>query len=66
MDITGRDKIFDLALALEEAALNDEYFTSRKLFPNIDYWTAVIFNTLRFPKGKQWNIIYFSKSLNIL
>jgi citrate synthase len=54
--LTGKDTMADLAIALEEAALADEYFSSRKLYPNVDYWTAIIFNSLKFPPG---NLFFF-------
>ncbi|KAJ3217545.1 hypothetical protein HK099_005435 [Clydaea vesicula] len=49
-EIFGKDDICELAIELEEAALNDEYVTSRKLYPNVDYWTAVILHCCKFPK----------------
>ncbi|KAL2915216.1 hypothetical protein HK105_205323 [Polyrhizophydium stewartii] len=48
-ELMGKDSIGDLALALEAKALADPYFTERKLNPNIDYWTGLLFYTLRFP-----------------
>jgi citrate synthase len=35
---TGRDPLLDTAMALHDAALKDEYFVSRKLAPNVDFW----------------------------
>ena len=35
---TGRDALLDTAMALHEAAMKDEYFTKRKLAPNVDFW----------------------------
>ncbi len=38
-EVTGMNPLLDIALKLEEAALNDEYFIARKLYPNVDfYW----------------------------
>jgi citrate synthase len=37
-----KDPLFEIALKLEEYALNDEYFTSRHLYPNIDYYTGFL------------------------
>ncbi|KAJ3102649.1 hypothetical protein HDU96_009557 [Phlyctochytrium bullatum] len=48
-ELMGKGDLGELALALEEAALNDEWFTKRGLYPNIDYWTAIVFHTLGFP-----------------
>ncbi|KAI8614576.1 citrate synthase-like protein [Chytriomyces sp. MP71] len=48
-ELVGKGEFGDLAVALEEAARSDEYFQSRGLFTNIDYWTAVVFHVLGFP-----------------
>ncbi len=43
------DELFALALKLEAAALADSYFTERKLYPNVDFYTGVIYRTMGFP-----------------
>jgi len=43
------DPLLDLAKQLEEVALNDDYFVSRKLYPNVDFYTGVIYKALGFP-----------------
>lgn len=43
------DELFALALELEAAALADSYFTERKLYPNVDFYTGVIYRTMGFP-----------------
>ena len=43
------DPLFEIALKLEEAALNDEYFVSRKLYPNVDFYTGLIYRAIGFP-----------------
>jgi citrate synthase len=43
------DELFKLALKLEAAALADSYFTDRKLYPNVDFYTGVIYRTMGFP-----------------
>jgi citrate synthase len=45
----GVDKDLEIALKLEEAALNDEYFISRKLYPNVDFYTGLIYRSMAFP-----------------
>ncbi|MGW1742960.1 citrate synthase [Nocardia sp. NPDC001965] len=45
----GSDPLFDIAQALEEAALTDEYFVERKLYPNVDFYTGVIYKAMGFP-----------------
>jgi citrate synthase len=47
--ITGRNPLLDIALKLEEVALNDEYFTSRKLYPNVDFYSGLIYQAMGFP-----------------
>ena len=43
------DPLFEIALKLEEAALNDDYFVSRKLYPNVDFYTGLIYRAIGFP-----------------
>jgi len=45
----GMDKDLEIALKLEEAALNDEYFVQRKLYPNVDFYTGLIYRSMAFP-----------------
>ena len=45
----GMDKDLEIALKLEEVALNDEYFISRKLYPNVDFYTGLIYRSMAFP-----------------
>ena len=45
----GGDHLLDLAMKLEEIALNDEYFISRKLYPNVDFYTGLIYRAMGFP-----------------
>jgi citrate synthase len=47
--VVGMDKDLEIALKLEEAALNDEYFVSRKLYPNVDFYTGLIYRSMAFP-----------------
>ena len=48
-DVTGKNQLLDIALKLEEVALNDEYFISRKLYPNVDFYSGLIYQALGFP-----------------
>src|SRR5690606_4994805 len=43
------DPMFDVALQLEEMALNDDYFIEKKLFPNVDFYSGVILSAIGFP-----------------
>ncbi|MFV0452697.1 MAG: citrate synthase [Propioniciclava sp.] len=45
----GSDQLLDIALELEEAALNDSYFVERKLYPNVDFYTGLIYQAMGFP-----------------
>jgi len=44
-----KDPLFDIAKELEQAALEDDYFIERKLFPNVDFYSGLIFRALNFP-----------------
>ncbi len=44
-----KDSVFDVALQLEEMALNDPYFVEKKLFPNVDFYSGVILSAIGFP-----------------
>jgi citrate synthase len=44
-----KDPIFDVALQLEEMALNDPYFIEKKLFPNVDFYSGIILSAIGFP-----------------
>jgi citrate synthase len=44
-----QDPLLDIAKELEEVALNDEYFVSRRLYPNVDFYTGVIYKAMGFP-----------------
>jgi citrate synthase len=48
-EVTGRNPMLDIALKLEEAALADEYFISRKLYPNVDFYSGLIYQAMGFP-----------------
>jgi citrate synthase len=45
----GMDKDLEIALELERIALNDDYFMSRKLYPNVDFYTGLIYRSMAFP-----------------
>lgn len=47
--VTGRNKLIDVALALEKAALSDDYFIKRRLYPNVDFYSGIILQTMGFP-----------------
>ena len=48
-EITGKNPLLDIALKLEEVALSDEYFISRKLYPNVDFYSGLIYQAMGFP-----------------
>ena len=47
--VTGKNPLLDIALKLEETALNDDYFISRKLYPNVDFYSGLIYQAMGFP-----------------
>jgi citrate synthase len=47
--ITGKNPLLDIALALEDVALSDDYFVSRKLYPNVDFYSGLIYQAMGFP-----------------
>ena len=47
--VGGNDPLLDIALALEEVALSDDYFIERKLYPNVDFYTGLIYRAMGFP-----------------
>jgi citrate synthase len=48
-DITGKNPLLDIALKLEEVALADSYFIDRKLYPNVDFYSGLIYQAMGFP-----------------
>jgi citrate synthase len=48
-DIMGRNPLIDIALECERIALEDEYFVSRRLYPNVDFYTGLIYQSMGFP-----------------
>jgi citrate synthase len=48
-DIMGRNPLIDIALECERIALEDEYFISRRLYPNVDFYTGLIYQSMGFP-----------------
>ena len=47
--VTGKSPLLDIALKLEEIALSDDYFKSRNLYPNVDFYTGLIYQSMGFP-----------------
>jgi citrate synthase len=47
--VTGRNPLLDIALKLEEVALADDYFISRRLYPNVDFYSGLIYQAMGFP-----------------
>jgi citrate synthase len=48
-EVTGRNPLTDIALELERIALEDDYFVSRKLYPNVDFYSGLIYQAMGFP-----------------
>jgi citrate synthase len=47
--VTGRNPLLDIALELEKIALEEDYFVSRKLYPNVDFYSGLIYQAMGFP-----------------
>jgi citrate synthase len=48
-EVTGRNPLLDIAMELEKIALEDDYFVSRKLYPNVDFYSGLIYEALGLP-----------------
>ena len=48
-EVTGKNPLLDIALELERIALQDEYFVNRKLYPNVDFYSGLIYQAIGFP-----------------
>jgi len=54
---TGRNPKLDIALELEKIALEDEYFIKRKLYPNVDFYSGIIYQALGF-KPEMFTVLF--------
>ncbi len=52
-----RDELLDLAIELEGVALDDDYFVERKLYPNVDFYTGLIYRAMGFPT-KMFTVLF--------
>ncbi len=50
-EVTGTNPLLDIALELEKIALEDDYFVKRKLYPNVDFYSGLIYEALQMPVG---------------
>ena len=48
-EVTGRNPLLDIALELERIALEDDFFVQRNLYPNVDFYSGIIYQAMRFP-----------------
>jgi len=48
-EVTGKNPLLDIALELERIALSDKYFIERKLYPNVDFYSGLIYQSMGFP-----------------
>jgi len=55
--LAPNDHLLDLAMQLEEVALHDDYFISRKLYPNVDFYTGLIYRAMGFPT-KMFTVLF--------
>jgi citrate synthase len=48
-EVTGKNPLLEMALELERIALEDDYFVSRRLYPNVDFYSGLIYQAMGFP-----------------
>lgn len=48
-EVTGKNELIDIAVELEQHALEDDYFVERKLYPNVDFYSGIIYQAMGFP-----------------
>ncbi|VAW31200.1 Citrate synthase (si), partial [hydrothermal vent metagenome] len=48
-EVTGKNPLLDIALELERIALEDDFFVKRNLYPNVDFYSGIIYQAMRFP-----------------
>lgn len=48
-EVCGKEPLIEIALELEKIALEDEYFITRKLYPNVDFYSGLIYRAMGFP-----------------
>jgi citrate synthase len=48
-EVTGKNPVIDIAVELERIALEDDYFIERKLYPNVDFYSGIIYQAMGFP-----------------
>jgi citrate synthase len=48
-EVTGKNPLLDIAVELEKIALEDDYFVERKLYPNVDFYSGIIYQAMGFP-----------------
>jgi citrate synthase len=48
-EVTGKNPLLEIALELERIALQDDYFVTRKLYPNVDFYSGLIYQAMSFP-----------------
>ncbi len=51
-EVTGKNPLIDVALELERIALEDDYFVERNLYPNVDFYSGLIYEAMGFPTDK--------------
>jgi citrate synthase len=60
---TDAKPLLDLAINLEKMALSDEYFVSRKLYPNVDFYTGIVYKAIGIPKSMFTVLFAVSRSV---
>jgi citrate synthase len=57
------EELFELAMDLEHAALNDNYFQTRKLYPNVDFYSGIVLQALKIPRDMFTVIFALARSI---
>ena len=64
-EVMGRNPLLDIALELERIALEDEYFVSRKLYPNVDFYSGLIYQAMGFAPEMFTVLFAIARTANI-
>ena len=56
-ELVGRDPLIDVAIELEKQARADEYFVKRKLYPNVDFYSGLVYRAMGFPPEFFWLLL---------
>jgi len=64
-EVTGKNPLIDVALELERIALEDDYFVKRNLYPNVDFYSGLIYEAMGFPTDK-FTVLFLWKMMSFV